>query len=432
MSSIELMPLQDFSKTFEKSLLRRGLLDKIEIIFAGTVLACSMAGYGKSTLLSQLASRTHTAAMCILDHSDNNLHSFLSHLFEAVCQSVPQPGIDSENESQVLQHICQVALENGMTLIFDNCQVIRDERVCQALQFLMSVAENGFKVVMGSREIPGFAARFILENRCKLLQRDDLALSASEVGEVVRMYLNAENPEVAKYLHTLTGGWAAGVMFYLRGGATLLEESTVREGLIDLGLIKKYITYEIFSGFPPGLVQFVKRASLFDCLSVDICDTILEISNSRECLSFLAENETFLQKHPEEPSTFMWIDIFQKVMLDLLTTKEKNVIAEKTVEYYLKHKMYLEAINFALKFGQPALICRALSICGTSLLEEEQFELLGKCAYVLENSSEKLDAFIYGMLAQYYYVVGCHTKMDYNFNMADSTAQARLTGSEES
>jgi two-component SAPR family response regulator len=146
----------------------------------------------------------------------------------------------------------------------------------------------------------------------------------------------------------------------------------------------------------------------------------LETSNSQECLDFLADNEIFIQKNPEKPNTFKWIHIFQKVLLSYSTAKEKTLIAEKTVEYYLKHKMYLEAIEFAVKFAQPALICRALSVCGTSLLEQEQLGLLGKCACVLENSSEEMDALIYGILAQYYYTAGDYAKMDYHFNMADS------------
>lgn len=421
MSNLELMALQDLGKTSEKLLLREELLDKIENISAGSVLACSIAGYGKTTLLSQLALKTERAAVCVLSDSDNDWNFFLGHLFEAVRKSVPYLGIgEPENESQVLLHICQAAMENRLTFIFDNCQLINDGKVCQALQYIMSVAENGFRVVMGSREIPGFAARFILEDRCELLRRDDLALSASEVGEVVKMYFNEDNPEVANYLYNLTGGWAAGVMFCLRSGVSLLQESAHDKELIDLGLIKKYITYEILSDLPSSVVEFVKRASILDCLSADSCDTVLETNNSRECLNLLIENEIFLHKDPEEPTTYMWISIFQQVMADLLSTKERIVIAEKTVEYYLKRKMYMQSIDFAVKVGQPALICRALSVCGNSLLEQEQFELLGECARVLENSSEELDAFIHGILAQYYYVVGDYAKMDYHFNMADS------------
>ncbi len=420
MSSIEQMPTRHLSKSSEKSLLRRRLLDIIENTSTGTLLLCSVAGYGKSTLINQLLSRSNTAALCTLSDSDNDLQYFLKHLVEAFAQSISQLEIDEENESLLLQDIARLARENDLTVIFDNCQVIKEEKVCQAMQFLISAAENAFKLLMVSREIPDFAARFILENRCRLLQREDLALSASEVGEVVKIHLNAESPEIAGYLHTITGGWAVGVMFYLRGGTVPSEELGFREGFADLGLIKKYISYEIFSALPPAVLEFAKRAALLDRLSVDFCDTVLEISNSRECLSFLAENEIFLQQHPEEPSNFIWIDIFQRVLQDLLTTKQRNLIAAKTLEYYLKQKMYLEAINFALKLGQPALVCRALSICGTNLLAEEQFELLGKCAYLLENSSEEMDAFIFGTLAQYYYVVGNYKQMDYNFNMADS------------
>ncbi|NLL56992.1 MAG: hypothetical protein GX244_00570, partial [Firmicutes bacterium] len=357
MNRIEAIPLQDFPKKFADSLVRKGLLDKIENSPAGSVLVCSMAGYGKSTLLSQLAARAQHAVVCILGHSDNDLPFFLRHLSEAIHRSVPQLKIKNEDHTDtLLLRICRLALENRMTLIFDNCQVVTDGEVCKALQFLISAAENGFKVVMGSRKTPDFVARFILEERCQLLRRDELALSEREVGELVSMHLNADDPQLAKYLHSFTGGWAAGVIFCLRSGKFFAKEPPAWEDIVDRDLIKKYIAFEILPNLPPGVVRFAQRASIFDSLSVDLCDTILEASNSRECLNFLAENDIFLRECPGKQKSFIWIDIFQKAMLDLLAAAEKTVIVEKTVEYYLKHKMPLKAISFALKYKKPDLI----------------------------------------------------------------------------
>ncbi len=116
--------------------------------------------------------------------------------------------------------------------------------------------------------------------------------------------------------------------------------------------------------------------------------------------------------------TLIWIDIFR--FTSRFVTQGKRNDRGKGCDYFLRHKMYLEAIAIALKFGQPALICRALSLCGAGLLAEERFDLLGNCARVLEKSAEELDASIYGILAQYYYAAGDYAKMEYNFNMADS------------
>lgn len=403
----------EFPKAFAGPLMRGEVLERIESISTGTVLLCSMAGYGKSTLLDQLGRRNGAEALCILGLTDNNLNLFLKHLKAAVHQSLPQlKALNEGTGLRMLLDICQVALENRMTLIFDNCQVIQDEKVCDALQLLMSSSENGFKVVLASREIPGFAAKSILENRCELLRRDDLAWSENEVGQAVKMHMNREDDQVARHLHSLTGGWAVAVMHFLREQAG--------DGFIDMGLIKKYIIHEVLSALPSGVAHFAKQAALFNRFNVDICDTVLEMGHSGDSINFLVENEIFLRKCPEEPGTFAWIDIFRKVLLDLLTTKEKNLIAEKAIEYYLKRKMHLKAVNFALEFGQPALICRALSACGRCLLNEGQVELLGRCANLLANSSEQPDPLIHGLLGQYYYVVGDYAQMDYHFNMADS------------
>lgn len=421
MSKIESMPLQDFPKTYANLILRRELLDKIENIPTGSVLLCAMAGYGKSVLLSQLTTRTQCVAVCILSQGDNVLHSFLSRLSDAVRKSVPQfEAGDSENAYTMLARICRVALENKMTLIFDNCQIVKDEAVCDALQSIISAAENGFKVIIGSRKIPNFAVRFIFEERCKLFGRDDLALSENEVSEAVKLRFNAHNPQLARVLHAITEGWAAGVMFCLRDRDYLAEDTPAWESIIDCGLMKQYIPYEILSDLPESVVEFAKCASLFDRLSADFCDIVLDINNSQECLNYLRDNDIFLRECSGKPKSYEWIDIFQKIMVTLLTTKEKTMIVQKAAEYYFKRKMYLEAIGIARRFEQPALICRVLSLYGASLLKAERFDLLGGCARVLEKSGEELNASIYGILAQYYYVAGDYDKMEYNFNMADS------------
>lgn len=421
MTNIAVMPFKDFPHTPAKPVLRKGLLDKVESIPTGTVLIYSMAGYGKTTLLSQLAVRNQPAAVCLLSHSDNDLSFFLEHLSAAVQQSVAQPeNIGVHHPFTVLLQICRAALANRMILIFDNCQVITDKEVCKALQFLMSEADKGFKVVLSSRMLPDFAVRFILEGRCRVFRRADLALSEKEIGELVKMHLNGENRQFAKDLYDFTRGWAAGVMFCLRRGENMTGKFPAWDDMVERGLIRKYITFEVFPGLPEHVARFAQRASIMDSLSADECDPILETDASRECLNFLAENEIFLDECPGEPKTFRWIDIFRKALLDHLATAEKTVLAEKTVEFYLRRKMYLKAIDFALKTGKPNLIRRVLSLCGESLLEQEQFELLGSCVQMLEKGGEKLDAALHGLLAQYYYVAGDYAKMDYNFNMADS------------
>ncbi|NLW43555.1 MAG: hypothetical protein GXY92_00050 [Syntrophomonadaceae bacterium] len=109
MSSIELVSLRGFPKAFEDSLLRSGLLNRIENSAAGSVLICSMAGYGKSTLLSQLAARAERAAVCILDQNDNDPLYFLSHLSQAIRQAAPHlETVDTKDPYTVLPRICQI------------------------------------------------------------------------------------------------------------------------------------------------------------------------------------------------------------------------------------------------------------------------------------------------------------------------------------
>lgn len=423
----ESMPPRNFSKAYANSLFRSELVNKIESIPTGLVLVNSMAGYGKSTLLSQLAARAQCAAVCLLSNSDNSMPFFLNRLAGAVHQAVPQFEIgDSENVYELLARICQVAMDNRMTLIFDNCQLVQDEEVFAVLQSIMSAAENGFKVVMSSRKIPNFVVRFVLEERCRLFGRDDLALSENEVAELVKIRLKAANSLLARDLYDFTKGWAAGVIFYLRaGGACLAEEMFAEKtpawkSTINYGLMKQYIEYEILSNLPENIVQFAKNVSLFDNLSADFCNIVLDSDNSLECLNYLRENEIFLRECPDGPQSLLWIDSFKIPLSDLLTTKEKNLIIENAAEYFLRRKMYPEAIAIALKFRHPSLICQALSLCGAGLLAEGHFDLLANCAAVLEKSGEVLDAPIYGILAQYYYFIGDHAKMEYNFNMADS------------
>lgn len=91
MSNSAVKPFQDCPQTPAKLVLRKDLLDKIEGVPAGTILICSMAGYGKSTLLSQLAMRNQPVAVCSLGYSDNDLTFFLGHLSVAVQQSITEP-----------------------------------------------------------------------------------------------------------------------------------------------------------------------------------------------------------------------------------------------------------------------------------------------------------------------------------------------------
>ena len=198
---------------------RPRLLEHIRHADTPMVALIAPAGYGKSTVLSQLGE--DSLAWLSADRRDGDPAVFVRDLAAAIdrirplgaetIDAVTMPG-PSVWLTAVPRLGAVLAAEPDITVVIDDIDHIEEPEAIDVLMTLIEHVRGSARIVVAGRSfgiVP--AARLVSRGVLTTLERDDLALDAAETASVLAAAgIRTGVPQVQE-LHQRTEGWAAGV-----------------------------------------------------------------------------------------------------------------------------------------------------------------------------------------------------------------------------
>jgi LuxR family maltose regulon positive regulatory protein len=169
------------------------------------------AGYGKTTLLSQVANSAANAVWLSLD-GENDIFTFIDVLCEALKQSFPTfdfsaseylPLAEKDNFISMLASALVSNIEDisaDFIVVMDDLHTITDDQVKKLIAYLIKYLPKDAKLCLGSREASwqDFVSFKVRGDITELTQRE-LAFTREEVTDI----LGFDNP----YLYFSSEGW---------------------------------------------------------------------------------------------------------------------------------------------------------------------------------------------------------------------------------
>jgi LuxR family maltose regulon positive regulatory protein len=338
---------------------------------ARLVLVCAPAGYGKTSLLTELAQSLKRDGIAIawyaLDAGDDSPIQFRSYLvasFMQALETVPEliqlaqlmsvaPEMDMQYVMTAIINAI-IPCERECVLILDDYHLISVPAIHQALAFLLEHLPENMRIVMGSRADPPLplarlrAGGQLLEIRASGL-RFNLDEATMFLNETMQLELS---PEVVNTLEERTEGWITGLQLAaitLSGSAHKEQEMASFSG--SHRYLVEYLMDEVFHRQTEEVQAFLFATSILERLCAPLCDTILsKSSSSAAILSQLEHANLFIVALDDEGSWYRYHHLFRDFLLTrfIKIQPERIPVLHKTAsEWLAEHDFLRDAAEHA-------------------------------------------------------------------------------------
>ena len=325
--------------------LRRRLLDKLQSANAPVVLLNAPSGYGKSVLIEQWAARDpRPFTSLILGDQHNDPAMLVGSILEALAQiepistdvdlalANPKPNIDGV----VLPRLGAALARRKVpfVLVLDDFEQIESPDSLGVAATIGSQLPGGSALVIATRTEPALPLGRLRAHRALTeIGRRDLVMTKSECKELLASIGLDPTDKQLDTLIRRTEGWPAAL--YLAGLA-LGEAPDLGAAIArfagDDRIVVDYIRAEFLVPVSRRRLELLRRASILDRLSGNLCDAVLGRSGSATTLRDLSRSNMLLTPLDRRDEWFR----FHPLLREMLRSELRRVEPEKEAELNLR------------------------------------------------------------------------------------------------
>jgi LuxR family maltose regulon positive regulatory protein len=273
-------------------------------------LLSAPAGWGKTTLLAQWASAAQQHqrfSWLSLDTSDNDPVWFWMYTVAALqrakseltTRTVELLAMGADPLQVVLPTLLNelATVADDVVFILDDYHLVTNRAVHEQVAFFISRMPPNLHLVLATRSDPMLPlARLRASGDLAEVRTDDLRFATADASRLLNDVLGLGLADAdIELLCQRTEGWAAGLYLAALSLAGRSDAAAFIETFAgDNRHIVDYLMAEVLDGQPPHLVSFLLRSSVLGRLSGELCDAVLEASDSASVLEEIDRENMFL------------------------------------------------------------------------------------------------------------------------------------------
>ena len=350
-------------------------------------LVVAQAGAGKTVLLNQWAAEHPEVEYLWVDveTADNDPVRFARRLLSELATVRP--------EMEQLGHLTVLnagglgtPLLDALTTelgAFPECVIVLDDlhhlsngTLLADLGRLVADAPPNVHVVISSRVDPSIPwSRLRLRNRLLEVRQADLAMTEHETEELLaRITRRDVPPAIRDVLLSRTEGWAAGLQL---AGLTLRFQEHPDEFVAEFSgtdrLIAEYLTEEVLDAVPEASRSLLLRMSLFDTMTADLVDAVLERSDAHAALRAVRARIHVPRRHstPIESisGSITSSAISSAIGCEPRTPRRRSRLLDRAAEYHLARGELVPAVEYLLRAREWDRALDAIMTSGSHVFE---------------------------------------------------------------
>ncbi len=382
---------------------RRGLVTRPRLIerlnkglHAKLTLISAPAGFGKSTLISEWSrSLEKPVSWLSLDEDDNNPKRFFTYLitaFQAIDDSMGENLLDLLEtadappiETLVTLLINEILTsEYEFTMVLDDYHLITNTTVHEALDYFLDHLPANTHLIMSGRVDPPFAlSRLRARGHMLEIRSGDLRFTESEVSTLLNELAGLDlSSEQILALSARTEGWITGLQLAalsMQGRQDVAEFITSFSG--SHHYIIDYLVDEVMSRQSEEVQNFLCQTSILDQFNAPLCDTVLEISNSKQIIQELDAANLFLVPLDDQHNWFRYHHLFADFLNQRLKeNRPENIsLLHRRAAFWLEQNQYIkEAIEYYLTGEDYQNAARLVGSIVPEMMMHSEFDQLEK------------------------------------------------------
>jgi LuxR family maltose regulon positive regulatory protein len=353
---------------------RTSLVNRLRAATVPVAVCTSPAGYGKTTLLVQWASRDpRTFAWVSVDERDNDPRVLLEDVAAALDRVAPltDPVLKAlrSRESiwtRALPRLASMlaASPRPFVLVLDDADVL-DGDAAKLVGTLIDHVPRGSMVVVAGRVTPQLRlARLRASGLVLEIETDGLAMSTRETKLMLQNAHVEPSDTDEDDLVLRAEGWAAGV--YL---ATLAFQEG-RDAHTAAALrgadryVAEYLRSEHLAHLTPRQREFLRRSSVLERMCGPLCDAVLDRSGSARELLSIERSNLFIVPLDGHGEWFRYHHLFRDLLQRELAERDPGLIAtlnRRAADWLETNGKPEEALHHAFASGSPTRAARILT-----------------------------------------------------------------------
>jgi LuxR family maltose regulon positive regulatory protein len=353
---------------------RTSLVNRLRAATVPVAVCTSPAGYGKTTLLVQWASRDpRTFAWVSVDERDNDPRVLLEDVAAALDRVAPltDPVLKAlrSRESiwtRALPRLASMlaASPRPFVLVLDDADVL-DGDAAKLVGTLIDHVPRGSMVVVAGRVTPQLRlARLRASGLVLEIETDGLAMSTRETKLMLQNAHVEPSDTDEDDLVLRAEGWAAGV--YL---ATLAFQEG-RDAHTAAALrgadryVAEYLRSEHLAHLTPRQREFLRRSSVLERMCGPLCDAVLDRSGSARELLSIERSNLFIVPLDGHGEWFRYHHLFRDLLQRELAERDPGLIAtlnRRAADWLETNGRPEEALHHAFASGSPTRAARILT-----------------------------------------------------------------------
>jgi LuxR family transcriptional regulator, maltose regulon positive regulatory protein len=253
---------------------------------ARIVSLAAPAGYGKTTVMAQLASGLPgRVAWITVDEGADDATALLAYVAAALgrVESVPPSVLDRLGTAgtplrDVMAELlgALAAHTEPVLVVIDDVHRLQDPAALQVLTSLVEHLPSRFRVMLAGRDVPALPfARWLAEEVVLRLGPADLAMTDAEATHLLVRRGPGLAPEEVRRLVTTMRGWPALLALAIADANRTDRDARHPERPLPPSVVD-YLRSEVIAPLPAGDAELLLGSSILERLSGSECDAVLE------------------------------------------------------------------------------------------------------------------------------------------------------------